>query len=281
MTNSKLQMVMPYLQVRDAQGKWVTVIPDMGLPSGTNRTMRVDLTGKFLSSDHRVRIVTNLCVYWDQVFVSTDDAPVAPVSQFVAAVSDRRDSERSSVQQPNPETAVPAPSGVNSDRRYNLPLVSAELHYRGFSTPVSDPGHVKPDYFEYSKLLADAPWNPMRGNYTRYGQVDDLLNASDDRMVVMSTGDEITVKFDGRYLPPINPGWKRDFFLYTAGYARDGEPNSAFSTIVGPLPFNGMSKYPYPPTEHFPDDIEHLRYLGEYETRPGHMLIPPMAPAVH
>ena len=46
------------LQVRDPHGKWVTVVADMGLPSGTNRTMRVDLTGKFLSSDRHVRIVT-------------------------------------------------------------------------------------------------------------------------------------------------------------------------------------------------------------------------------
>ena len=70
-SNRQLQMVSPYLQVRDASGKWVTVIADMGLPSGTNRTMRVDLTGKFLSADHHVRIVTNLCVYWDQIFFTT------------------------------------------------------------------------------------------------------------------------------------------------------------------------------------------------------------------
>ena len=74
MSNKQLEMVSPYLQVRNAQGEWETVIPDMGLPSGTRRTMRVDLTGKFLSSDHHVRIVTNLCVYWDQIFFSLDDA---------------------------------------------------------------------------------------------------------------------------------------------------------------------------------------------------------------
>ncbi|MHB8653447.1 MAG: FG-GAP-like repeat-containing protein [Terriglobia bacterium] len=246
MTNSKLQMVMPYLQVRNAQGKWVTTVPDMGLPSGTNRTMRVDLTGKFLSADHHVRIVTNLCVYWDQIFSSIGDAPV----------------------------------GNGAGASVELPLVSSDLHYRGFSQPVSDPNHVKPDYFEYTKLLGEAPWNPMRGNYTRYGPVDKLLDASDDRQVVMSTGDEITVKFEGRGLPALKPGWKRDFFLYTAGYAKDGEPNSAFSKVVGPMPFRDMSKYPYTPPEHYPDDAEHQQYMREFETRPGHLLIPPVAPAV-
>ena len=267
MTNSKLQMVMPYLQVQDTKGQWVTVVADMGLPSGTNRTMRVDLTGKFLSPDHHVRIVTNLCVYWDQIFSSIADVPVKveATAASVAAVPNRRGPAQTL------QLAV-------RDRRYNLPLVSADLHYRGFSKPVSDPEHIKPDYFEYTNLLTDAPWNPMRGNYTRYGMVEKLLDASDDRQVVMSTGDEITVKFDGRGLPPLKSGWKRDFFLYTAGYAKDGEPNSAFSKVVGPMPFRDMSKYPYTPPEHYPDDAEHGQYLREFETRPGHLLIPPAAP---
>jgi tetratricopeptide (TPR) repeat protein len=247
MNNSKLQMVMPYLQVRDQQGKWVTAIPDMGLPSGTNRTMRVNLSGKFLTRDHHVRIVTNLCVYWDQIFASTDDTPIQS-----AAVS-----------------------------QAELPLVSADLHYRGFSTPASDPTHVKPDTFDYVKLVSGAPWNPIHGNYTRYGQVEALLNAHDDHQIVMSTGDEITVTFSGRNLPPVKPGMKRDFYLYTAGYAKDGEPNTTFSEMVGPLPFGAMSKYPYEAPEHFPDDASHQQYLREFETRPGRLLIPPMAPALH
>ena len=40
MSNKQLEMISPYLQVRNAQGEWETVIPDMGLPSGTRRTMR-------------------------------------------------------------------------------------------------------------------------------------------------------------------------------------------------------------------------------------------------
>ncbi len=241
MSNSALQLVPPYLQVRDAHGHWVTVIPDMGLPSGTNRTMRLDLTGKFLSADHHVRIVTNFCVYWDQIFYTTDEA------------------------------ASPQP--------VDLPLVSADLHYRGFSTPVSDPTHTKPDFFEYAKLLADAPWNPMVGNYTRYGSVEKLVTQPDDHLVVMATGDELTVKFDGRRLPPLKPGWKRTFFLYTHGWAKDGEPNTAYSKTVEPLPLRRMSNYPPPASEALPATSDFQEYLREYETRPRYLLIPPLAPA--
>ncbi len=240
MSNAQLQMIPPYLQVRNNQGEWVTAMPDMGLPSGTNRTMRLDLTGKFLSLDHHLRIVTNLCVYWDQIFFTTDEAP--------------------------------APTPVE------LPLVSADLHYRGFSTPSSDPAHLKPDSFDYLNLLAEAPWNPMLGNCTRYGAVEKLLTQADDHLVVMATGDELSVKFSGRRLPPLRPGWKRDFFLSVHGWAKDGEPNTAFSRTVEPLPFRQMSNYPYGPGEHLPDSPEQRRYWREYQTRASYLLIPPLAP---
>jgi hypothetical protein len=242
MSNRQLELVSPYLQVRNERGQWVTVIPDMGLPSGTNRTMRVDLTGKFLSSDHHVRIVTNLCVYWDQIFFTTDEAP--------------------------------APAAVE------LPLVAADLHYHGFSTPVSDPKHVKPDSFDYLNVLADAPWNPMLGKYTRYGPVEKLLARPDDQMVVMATGDELTVKFSSRGLPPLKPGWKRDLFLYAHGWAKDGEPNTAFFKTVEPLPFRQMANYPPGAQDRLPASPEYREYRREYLTRPGYSLIPPLAPAV-
>ena len=102
---------------------------------------------------------------------------------------------------------------------------------------MSDPEHLKPDSFEYAKVMADAPWNPFMGYYTRYGSVDKLVNGGDNRLVVMATGDEMTIRFNGRQLPALRPGWRRDFFLYARGYAKDGEPNTAYSRTVEPLPF--------------------------------------------
>ncbi len=68
-------LVMPYLQVQDRAGNWRTVLQDMGVPSGGPKTIAVDLTGKFLSASRKVRIVTNVCLYWDQIFLSEDTAP--------------------------------------------------------------------------------------------------------------------------------------------------------------------------------------------------------------
>ena len=241
-SNRQLQMIPPYLQVRDANGIWVTVIADMGLPSGTNRTMRLDLTGKFLSADRQVRIVTNLCVYWDQVFFTTQEAlVVAPVA---------------------------------------LPLVNADLHYRGFSALTNNPEHVKPDAFDYQQVMMMAPWNPLRGHYTRYGPVEKLLARPDDQLVVMATGDEMTVEFNPRALPAVKSGWKRDYFLDLRGYAKDGEPNTAFGWTVEPLPFSGMSNYPPSPNDHVPSTMGYQQYLRQYQTRPGYAIMPPLAPAI-
>src|SRR5258708_12629981 len=78
----------PALQVKDARGNWRTVVEDIGIPVGRPQTVTVDLTGKFLSADREVRIVTNMRVYWDQILVDTSDgnsptqimrlAPVSP-----------------------------------------------------------------------------------------------------------------------------------------------------------------------------------------------------------
>ena len=256
MGSSRLRMIPPYLQVRDRRGQWVTVIPDMGLPSGTNRTMRVALSGKFLSADHHVRIVTNLCVYWDQIFFTSKDRLLpSPLALGLAA-------------DPEPRLA----------ELRELPLAAGDLHYRGFSTPSSDPEHLRPDSFDYVHVMGEAPWNPFFGHYTRYGEVDRLLREADNRLVVLGTGDELTVTFSGQALPPVKPGWKRDFFLYVRGYAKDGEPNTAYYRTVEPLPFFEMVNYPYIPDQRYPQTPEQQRYLREYETRPAHLLIPPLAP---
>ena len=76
-------------QVRDERGAWRTVIEDMGMPAGKPKTIAVDLKGKWLSASREVRIVTNLCVYWDEVFLS-EDATDSDIHLQTRAAADRR-----------------------------------------------------------------------------------------------------------------------------------------------------------------------------------------------
>ncbi len=227
----------PELQVKDAQGRWVTVIEDMGLPSGIDRTMVVDLADKFLSSDRSVRILTNLRVYWDRAFFAWTDA-------FA------------------PEVKVLKPR-------------AADLHYRGFSTPFRSGGNETPHEFDYTRVLPVAPWNAPEGLYTRFGETRALVEAVDNRLVVMAPGDELTVVFDAEALGPLPAGWRRDFFLHFSGWAKDNDPNTTYFRTVEPLPYWGMEAYSRATgwRSQVPAD-----YLESYQTRQVPLLIAPLAP---
>jgi tetratricopeptide (TPR) repeat protein len=236
---SKTGLIPPYLQVKDANGQWRAVIEDMGMPDGKPKTIAVDLTGKFLTADRHLRIVTNLCVYWDEIFLSESSDPP-------------------------------------SIRQTTVPVLSADLHFRGFSANTIDPQRQQPEQFFYSPVSELSYWNPTPGNYTRYGDVRDLVANVDDKFVVIGSGDEIQLKLNARTLPPVPEGWTRDWVLKVDGWAKDRDANTAFSQSVEPLPFHGMSAYPYPANEHYPRDPEHQRYLQQYNTRPALRLIRPL-----
>jgi hypothetical protein len=68
--------------------------------------------------------------------------------------------------------------------------VAADLHFRGFSRTVIDAERRQPERFLYSEVRPISNWNPTPGMYTRYGDVTPLLQAPDDRMVIMGSGDE-------------------------------------------------------------------------------------------
>jgi tetratricopeptide (TPR) repeat protein len=230
-------LVMPYLQVQDASGRWITVNEDMGMPAGKPKTIAVPL--HFISPTRKLRIMTDLCVYWDEIFLSESTAPAEA-------------------------------------RTTPLNLRSADLHFRGFSQTRIDPDRKQPDTFLYDRLDAGSFWNPTPGMYTRYGDVRELLQKVDDKPVIMGSGDELRLLFDASSMPPLAPGWTRDFLLKVDGWAKDRDPNTAFSSTVEPLPFHAMSRYPYPVEEHFPNDSEHRAYLKQYNTRPALRLIRPL-----
>ena len=236
--NPKINPSFPAVAVKDETGGWKTVIDMIGLPAGKNKTITVDLTGKFLSDDRHVRIETDMQIYWDAAFftVGTQDVPIEMTT---------------------------------------LKPDSADLHYRGFSEMYRPNSHA-PHLFDYQKVTTEAQWRDLAGYYTRYGDVNPLLQEVDDMYVILNAGDEITVEFEASRLPALKPGWVRDFILYSDGWDKDGDINTLTSQTVEPLPFHGMSAYPYPNTEHYPDDETHRRYRLEYNTRRVEHRLPPL-----
>jgi hypothetical protein len=155
-----------------------------------------------------------------------------------------------------------------------VPLISADLHFRGFSESHADSRRMQPDTFFYGHVFPSSFWNPTPGLYTRFGRVNELLRDVDDRLVIMGSGDEVILRFDARALEAPRAGWTRDFLVKVDGWAKDRDPNTAFSSSVLPLPFHGMSRYPYPRNEHYPRDPAHDDYQRAYNTRQAAPQIP-------
>jgi hypothetical protein len=228
--SDEIESISPYLQVPDAEGQWQTVIEDMSFPMGKSKTMVVDLSGKFLSHDHRVRIRTNMEIYWDYAFFANRSSD----STVILTTLD--------------------PS-------------SADLHYRGFSRMYRKGGPYGPHWFDYQHVTREPRWIDMAGYYTRFGNVRPLLTDDDSKYVIMNAGDELTIEFDATALPRLPSGWSRDYLIYSTGWLKDADINTGAGQTVEPLPFHGMSSYPYGAGESYPTDEDHQRYLEEYNTR--------------
>jgi tetratricopeptide (TPR) repeat protein len=225
-------LIPPYLQMKDANGRWKTVIEDMGMPDGKPKTIAVEVPAA-----REYRIVSNLCIFWDEI--------------FVGQVSDLSLAKRP------------------------VPLTAADLRFRGFSKNLVSDTREQPEQFIYDTVSPTSQWNPTPGLYTRYGDVRELIERMDDKPVIMGSGDELRLAWDDR-LKPVPPGWKRDYILKVDGWAKDRDANTAYSQTVEPLPFHAMSRYPYPASEHFPTDPVHIGYRKKYNTRPAATLIAPL-----
>ena len=222
-------MKLPALQVKDAKGNWRTVIDDIGIPVGRPQTVTVDLTNKFLSASREVRLVTNMRIYWDQILVDTSagDSPLQIT---------RLDPGR------------------------------ADLKWRGFSAEVT-PDNREPFGYDYARVSFTSPWKVMTGRYTREGDVRDLLLQSDDMFAICRSGDELSLSFDARTLAPLPAGCARTFLLYSDGFSKEMDINSASPEQVAPLPFHGMKRYPYSWPERYPLTDARRRYIETYNTR--------------
>ena len=223
-----LSLKPPSLQVLDDQGHWLTVEEDIGIPVGRPQTVVVPLGGVWRGQSRLVRITTSMRVYWDRALVGESvDASFDEVS---------------------------------------LDAVIADLRDRGFSEKVSPDGK-EPYLYDYDRVSRRLPWKLFPGRYTRLGDVRELIARSDDVFVISRPGDELALSFDAARLPPIRPGWKRTFLLHADGFSKEMDINSATPYALAPLPFHGMTRYPYSPPEAYPMTEEKLALMERYDTR--------------
>jgi tetratricopeptide (TPR) repeat protein len=219
----------PYLEAQDVAGRWDRVVDDLGFPAGLARTMVADLTGRLPAGTKRVRILTNLRIYWDQILLDT-----------------------------TPE--------ANLTRLSEVPLAEATLGFHGYpremrGDPPSDISYV------YEDVSRTGPFSQHAGYYTRYGDALKLLAAADDRFAILGSGDEVQLEFDPSPLAPLPAGWTRDYLFYADGFAKDMDFYAAHGYTVEPLPFHAMRGYPYMGAETYPREGAHLQYQLDMNTR--------------
>ncbi len=198
----------PSLWVRGNTGQWVCRQPFMGFPGGKPKSMVVDLKDVFVSDDHRLRIGSSQQIYWDEAFVGWH-------------------------------------AGDDAFRQQDMSMHSAELRYRGFSQQLPREAD-QPHWYDYQTVTTSASWPPLAGPFTRYGNVLQELQSNDDRMVILTAGDEISFSFSDPS-QGVPPNWQRDYVLHNEGWDKDADLNTLMGTSSLPLPF--AAQHAYPPGE--------------------------------
>ncbi len=209
--------------------RWVQLFHEVGYPAGLQHMMTLDVTNKLLASDTKIRITSNMELFWDRIYLAASPT-----------VSDCKIQE--------------------------VPASHADLHFRGYPREYSPDGR-HPNLYDYGNIDSTLPWKLMTGNYTRFGDVLELLEQPDDCYVIMGRGEEVTLQFPVRAFDPVQEGYQRSFILKTDSYCKDMDLYTAYPEGVEPLPFHSMTSYPYRADEQYPETEKTREYRRRYNTR--------------
>ena len=222
---SSLPFPFPTLEAEVSPGIWTTVDVTVGAPAGKTKTIVVDLDGKLAAGTSRLRLTGAFEIHWDRIALMEKKPDAQTRITFI---------------QPS----------------------EADLHFRGFSAVQYLPSDwpLTPDY---DRVTANSYWTITPGGWcTRYGDVSELITERDEGLLLMNSGDELTLNFAASSLPSKPLGSVREFFLYADGWDKDSDFHVAAGAQVEPLPFHGMGDQRYtlvkrPP---FPSDELHRKY---------------------
>lgn len=185
----------PTLEARGADGAWTVVQEQFGYPAGMPRRMSFPLAG-LPRGTRALRLTTTQEVYWDRLAVAGSE--------------------------PCPEA-----------RRQVLPRRRAWLDEVGFARRTTGPQRLP--HYDWERRLPLWDCRHQRGLYTRFGDVEALVDATDDALVVFGPGEEVHLEWEAR-LPAPAPGWTRRHVLETTGWCKDSDLATRDGDTVGPLP---------------------------------------------
>lgn len=221
----------PSLWIKDAQKQWQLHDPVLGFPGGKTKTVVYDITPYINPDDPHFQIRTSMELYWDEAYLSVGE-------------------------------------GLRTYQTQRAPLVSASLRTRGYAQ-LKPHRYNGPELPDYSDVKTAQKWPSLSGMLTRLGDVTELLETNDDRLVVIGPGDEIQLQFE-EPLQPVPEGWVREYVIVNTGWDKDADLNTIYGTTSEPLPFLRMTEYPPSAEEVELQQTERFdEYLQEYQTRPA------------
>ena len=181
-------------------GQWQPWRREMGYPAGMTRRSYYPLD-KLPAHTDALRLSSNLELYIDALhLIVEENAPMVQV-----------------------ETAQ---------------LAQAELAKIGFPKRLKT-AFNRPEYvFDEREPFSDM--KNLRGNYTRFGRIDDLVQGEDDALAIFGSGESIGLEFHFNHPPTksleMNDGDSTYYVLEVRGYAKDMDLYTEHGGTVTPLP---------------------------------------------
>ncbi len=210
----------PTLEARRSDGEWSLLYEQFGYPAGMPRQMALPLP-PLPPGTRELRFSTNQEIYWDRlVVVVAEDAPDV--------------------------------------RRRELRLTSAKVEQPGFAFRTTGPQHL-PSY-DWARRAPMWDTRFQTGLYTRFGEVLELVAATDDAVAIFGPGEAVHLEFEAPAESP-RTGWTRVFVLEVDGWCKDMDRFTKDGATVAPLPFAGRD--PSIPR------LLHAKYNRRYVTSAG------------
>jgi tetratricopeptide (TPR) repeat protein len=188
----------PAIEVRQPDGQWIVVLEQFGYPAGMPRQMSVPLP-PLPKGVRQIRISTNQEIYWDRL-------------------------------------AVVFAESCPQVEHHELELELAQLEQIGF--PLRTDGAQRVPHYNYGKRQPFWDTHFLEGFYTRFGSVEELVEAKDNAVAIFGVGEEIHLEFRGLAESP-RKGWTRVYVLETNGWCKDMDLYTRTSETVEPVPHIG------------------------------------------